>query len=412
MPLEALEASYRAVGAAGIPVLLIWGTEDKVIPFETSEQGEGRDSPGGAARGRAGRAHPELRAARGREPRHPARSCGAPPHPSLAAAPRDPALVRTLAMLVMACTVPPPPPAVTAAPAVDLVESCSGPWSTQVSLRRKPRRGTHTVDLARAEASAPVVGAEVQVVDAAVAARAALRAQLDAIPAPDPERVGADAGRSRVDRLVLEDRVHDELDGIPVGIAHAADRDLAEAVVGSQQQRGRGRRRRCSRAARCSGDGGSHSSGTPLASASRLPPQAANAAQAPSQPSHARSQVSGICVRVAVRVPERGRLRLRRDRAAVRQRRQDVVDARAASGIREAGGAGRVAGDALLEAGVRTAVTEKSTAAPASGAPPPSTTSAVDACAGGRRQEGERRSRARATPARRPAPAGVPGARP
>lgn len=36
MPLEGLEASYRTVGAAGIPVLLIWGTEDKVIPFETS----------------------------------------------------------------------------------------------------------------------------------------------------------------------------------------------------------------------------------------------------------------------------------------------------------------------------------------------------------------------------------------
>jgi pimeloyl-ACP methyl ester carboxylesterase len=38
MPLQGLAASYRAVGAAGTPVLLIWGTEDEVIPFETSRQ--------------------------------------------------------------------------------------------------------------------------------------------------------------------------------------------------------------------------------------------------------------------------------------------------------------------------------------------------------------------------------------
>ena len=37
MPLEALEESYRAVGAAGTPVLLIWGRADTVIPFETSQ---------------------------------------------------------------------------------------------------------------------------------------------------------------------------------------------------------------------------------------------------------------------------------------------------------------------------------------------------------------------------------------
>jgi pimeloyl-ACP methyl ester carboxylesterase len=38
MPLQALEPSYRAVGASGLPVLLIWGTEDRVIPFETSQR--------------------------------------------------------------------------------------------------------------------------------------------------------------------------------------------------------------------------------------------------------------------------------------------------------------------------------------------------------------------------------------
>ena len=38
MPLEGLAESYRAVGSAGTPVLLIWGAEDKVIPFETSEK--------------------------------------------------------------------------------------------------------------------------------------------------------------------------------------------------------------------------------------------------------------------------------------------------------------------------------------------------------------------------------------
>ena len=38
MPLQALEASYRTVGASGIPVLLIWGRADTVIPFETSQQ--------------------------------------------------------------------------------------------------------------------------------------------------------------------------------------------------------------------------------------------------------------------------------------------------------------------------------------------------------------------------------------
>ncbi len=38
MPLEGLAESYRAVGAAGTPVLLIWGAEDVVIPFETSQK--------------------------------------------------------------------------------------------------------------------------------------------------------------------------------------------------------------------------------------------------------------------------------------------------------------------------------------------------------------------------------------
>ncbi|HEY8154894.1 MAG TPA: alpha/beta hydrolase [Myxococcota bacterium] len=38
MPLETLEASYRTVGAAGTPVLLVWGEADTVIPFETSQR--------------------------------------------------------------------------------------------------------------------------------------------------------------------------------------------------------------------------------------------------------------------------------------------------------------------------------------------------------------------------------------
>ena len=37
MPLQALEESYRAVGVAGTPVLLVWGRADGVIPFETSQ---------------------------------------------------------------------------------------------------------------------------------------------------------------------------------------------------------------------------------------------------------------------------------------------------------------------------------------------------------------------------------------
>ena len=38
MPLQSLEPSYRTVGATGIPVLLIWGRADTVIPFETSQK--------------------------------------------------------------------------------------------------------------------------------------------------------------------------------------------------------------------------------------------------------------------------------------------------------------------------------------------------------------------------------------
>jgi pimeloyl-ACP methyl ester carboxylesterase len=38
MPLQSLAASYRSVGASGIPVLLIWGRADGVIPFATSAQ--------------------------------------------------------------------------------------------------------------------------------------------------------------------------------------------------------------------------------------------------------------------------------------------------------------------------------------------------------------------------------------
>ena len=36
MPLQTLEPSYRTVGASGIPVLLVWGRADPLIPFETS----------------------------------------------------------------------------------------------------------------------------------------------------------------------------------------------------------------------------------------------------------------------------------------------------------------------------------------------------------------------------------------
>ncbi len=38
LPLQSLEPSFRAVGAAGTPVLLVWGRADPVIPFETSQQ--------------------------------------------------------------------------------------------------------------------------------------------------------------------------------------------------------------------------------------------------------------------------------------------------------------------------------------------------------------------------------------
>ena len=38
MPLQTLEPSYRAVGAAGTPVLLVWGRADPLIPFETSQK--------------------------------------------------------------------------------------------------------------------------------------------------------------------------------------------------------------------------------------------------------------------------------------------------------------------------------------------------------------------------------------
>lgn len=38
MPLQTLEESFRTVGASGIPVLLVWGEADSVVPFETSVQ--------------------------------------------------------------------------------------------------------------------------------------------------------------------------------------------------------------------------------------------------------------------------------------------------------------------------------------------------------------------------------------
>ena len=38
LPLRTLEESYRAVGAAGTPVLLVWGRADPLIPFETTQK--------------------------------------------------------------------------------------------------------------------------------------------------------------------------------------------------------------------------------------------------------------------------------------------------------------------------------------------------------------------------------------
>jgi pimeloyl-ACP methyl ester carboxylesterase len=37
-PVEGLESSYRAVGDSGKPVLLVWGKEDRVLPFATTEK--------------------------------------------------------------------------------------------------------------------------------------------------------------------------------------------------------------------------------------------------------------------------------------------------------------------------------------------------------------------------------------
>lgn len=38
MPMQSLESSFKAVGASGKPVLLIWGREDHTVPYETSEK--------------------------------------------------------------------------------------------------------------------------------------------------------------------------------------------------------------------------------------------------------------------------------------------------------------------------------------------------------------------------------------
>ena len=37
-PIQELEASFRAVGDSRIPVLLVWGKEDRVLPFATTEK--------------------------------------------------------------------------------------------------------------------------------------------------------------------------------------------------------------------------------------------------------------------------------------------------------------------------------------------------------------------------------------
>lgn len=38
MPMQSLEAEYRALGESGKPVLLVWGKQDQVIPFATHEK--------------------------------------------------------------------------------------------------------------------------------------------------------------------------------------------------------------------------------------------------------------------------------------------------------------------------------------------------------------------------------------
>lgn len=38
MPMQSLEAEYRALGESGKPVLLVWGKQDQVIPFPTHEK--------------------------------------------------------------------------------------------------------------------------------------------------------------------------------------------------------------------------------------------------------------------------------------------------------------------------------------------------------------------------------------
>ena len=37
-PMQELESSYRAVGDSRKPVLLVWGREDRIVPFATSEK--------------------------------------------------------------------------------------------------------------------------------------------------------------------------------------------------------------------------------------------------------------------------------------------------------------------------------------------------------------------------------------
>ena len=37
-PIQELESSYRAVGDLNTPVLIVWGKEDRVLPFATTEK--------------------------------------------------------------------------------------------------------------------------------------------------------------------------------------------------------------------------------------------------------------------------------------------------------------------------------------------------------------------------------------
>src|SRR5262245_46519271 len=108
----------------------------------------------------------------------------------------------------MAMEMPPPRPAL-AAPAVDLGRVVQRALVDAAVAVPEAAARHADADLARARAAVAIVGAEGQVVHAAVAIRAALRAQAHALADADAQRVRLDrAAHDRLDRLVLEDGVH------------------------------------------------------------------------------------------------------------------------------------------------------------------------------------------------------------